>query len=119
MLMRRGRLARRFQLHSPAGVNQYQHDVACLERLVDFLQHAPIQMRCRLVHSRRIDKNNLRRRVNLFSRIHLHHADDTVACGLRLRSDNGHFLAGERIHQRAFAGVGPTQNGNKSGFHLR
>ena len=52
--------------------------------------------------------------MHSFARRHLHHAGDAVARGLRLGRDNGHFLARERVQQRAFAGIGPAENGNKS-----
>ena len=52
----------------------------------------------------------------LLARGHLQHANDAVARGLRLGRDNGDFLARQGIEQRAFAHVGPAENGNKSRF---
>ena len=114
--MRLGRLAGRFQLHSPARIHQHQNHIARLERLVHFLQHAPVELRSGLVNARRIHKNDLRRGMNLLARSHFQHADDAVARGLRLGRDNGDLFAGERVQQRAFAGIGPAENCNKSRF---
>jgi hypothetical protein len=35
---------------------------------------------------------------------------------LRLGGDNGYLFAGEGVEERAFADVGPAENGDKSGF---
>ena len=55
---------------------------------------------------------------DFLARRHLHHARDAIARGLRLGRDNGDLLAGERVQQRAFAGVGPAENGDKSRFQM-
>ena len=68
------------------------------------------------MHPRRIHKNNLRRRMYALLRRNLHHPRDTIPRGLRLSRDDGHFFAGQRIQQRAFAGIRPAQNSNKSRF---
>ena len=51
-----------------------------------------------------------------FVRGDLDHAHDAVARGLRLGGDNGHLFAGEGVEERAFADVGPAENGDESGF---
>ncbi len=83
---------------------------------MNFLQHAPVELRTGLVHTGCIHKNDLRRRMNLLARRHFQHAENTVARGLRLGRDDGHLFAGQRVQQRAFAGIGPTENCNKSRF---
>ena len=72
-----------------------------------------------LWHSRRIDKNDLRRRMNFLraSTSNTPMMRLRVVCGFAVTMAT--FSPVRAIHQRAFAGVGPTQNGNKSGFHLR
>ena len=69
------------------------------------------------MHPRRIEKDNLRRRVNALARGNLHDAGDAVARGLRLGGDNRHFFARQGVQQRAFADVRPAQNSDKSRFH--
>ena len=69
-----------------------------------------------LVDAGRIDKNDLRGGMNPFARRNLDHSRDSVAGGLRLGADNGDFFTGKGVEQRAFAGVGPAQNGDKSRF---
>jgi hypothetical protein len=63
-----------------------------------------------------IDEDDLRRRMYALQRRNLDHPGDAVARGLRLGGDNGHLFAGESVEQRAFADVGPAENGDKSGF---
>ena len=110
------RFRRLFQLHAARGVHQHQHQVAGFQGFVDLLQHAAVEMRAGLVDAGRIDKDDLRRRMHALARRNLDHSGDAVAGGLRLGGDNGHFFAGEGVEQRAFAGVGPAENGDKSGF---
>ena len=71
-------------------------------------------MRAGLVNAGRIDKDDLRCRMLALARRHLDHSGDAVAGGLRLGGDDGDFFAGEGVEQRAFAGVGPAENGDKS-----
>ena len=103
-----------FKLHAAAGIHQHQNHIARRERFVDFLQHAAVELRGGLVHARRIDKHDLRRGMNFLARFHFQHADDAVARGLRFGRDDGDLFAGQGVHQRAFAGIRPAQNGNKS-----
>ena len=81
---------------------------------MDFLQHAAVELRSGLVHAGSVDKDDLCRGMNLLARFHFQHSDDAVARGLRLGRDDGDLLAGKGVQQRAFAGVGPAENGNKS-----
>jgi hypothetical protein len=78
-------------------VHQQQHQVAGLQRLVDFLQHAPVQVRSGLVNAGRIHKDDLRRRMLALARRNLDHPLDAIAGGLRLGGDNGHLFAGEGV----------------------
>ncbi len=114
VLMRFGRLAGGFQLHATAGVHQHQNHIPRLERLMNFLQHPTVEVRGRLVNARRVHKDNLRRGMDLLARGHLQHADDAVARRLRFGRDNGDLFARKGVHQRAFAGIGPAENGYKS-----
>jgi hypothetical protein len=52
--------------------------------------------------------------MHAFTRWDLDHPRDAVAGGLRLGGDNGYLFAGEDVEKRAFAGVGPAENGDKS-----
>jgi hypothetical protein len=52
--------------------------------------------------------------MNAFARRNLDHPGYAVAGGLGLGGDNGHFFAGKGVEQRAFAHVGPSENGYKS-----
>ena len=53
-------------------------------------------------------------RVHALARGNLDHSGDAVAGGLRLGGDDGHLFADEGVEQRAFAHVGPAENGDKS-----
>jgi hypothetical protein len=51
-----------------------------------------------------------------FTRCDFHDTRNAVARRLRLGRHDGHLLAGERVQQRTFSGIGPAENGNKSRF---
>ena len=104
----------RINSYSPRRVHEHQHKVARLKRFVNLLQHPPVELRARLVYSGRIDKDDLRRRMNALFRRNFDHANNPVARGLRLGRDNGHLLARKRIQKSALAHVRPAENGNKS-----
>ena len=111
------RFACGFKLHAAAGVDQHQHQVAGFESFVDFLQHPPVELRSRLVHAGRIDKNDLRRRDARSLR-----AGTSTTPAMRLRVVCGlgvtmaTFSPDEGVQQRAFAGVRPAEDGDKSRF---
>jgi hypothetical protein len=113
-----GLLTRAFSLilkrHPPRNIHQHQHQVPRLQRVVNLLQHSAIELRAGLVHPGRVYKHNLRRLLFSFARRRLKHAQNAIARGLRLGRDNGHFLAGQRIQQRAFPHVRATDNSYKS-----
>ena len=112
----RGRRRRRFQLHAASGVHEHEHHVAGFKGFVDLLQHAAVELRAGLVDAGRIDKDDLRGGICAFVRGDLDHAHDAIARGLRLGGDDGHLFAGEGVEERAFADVGPAENGDESGF---
>src|ERR1039458_4752093 len=112
----RGRRPRRFQLHSPRSIHQNKHHVARFEGLVNLLQHAAVKLRAGLVDTGRIYKNDLRGRVCTLVGRDLDHAHDAIARGLRLGGDDGPLFGGKGVEERAFADVGPAENGNKSRF---
>ncbi len=95
-------------------VHQHEHNIARLESFVDLLQHAAVELRTGLVDARGVDKDDLRGGICVLVRGHLDHAHDAIARGLRLGGDNGHLFAGEGVEQRAFADVGPAENGDES-----
>ena len=39
---------------------------------------------------------------------------DSIACGLRLVADNGHFLSDQLIEKGGFTNVGASNKGNKT-----
>ena len=102
------------KLNAAGGVHQHQHKVAGFESFVDLLQHAAVELRAGLVDAGSIDKDDLRGGICVFARGNLDHAHDAVARGLRLGGDNGYLFAGEGVEERAFADVGPAENGDKS-----
>ena len=53
---------------TPRRIHQHQHQVARFQRFVHLLQHAPVELRCGLVHSGRIHKDDLRRRMHALAR---------------------------------------------------
>jgi len=105
-----------FQLHAAGGVHEDEDEVAGFESFVDLLQHAAVKVRAGLVDAGRIDKNDLRGGIRALVRGNLDHAHDAIARGLGLGGDNRHLLAGEGVEERAFADVGPAENGDESGF---
>src|SRR5271157_4410648 len=105
-----------FELDAARSVHQHEDEVAGFESFVDLLQHSAIEMRAGLVNAGSVDKDDLRRRMDALARRNLDHSNDAVAGGLRLGGDDGHLFAGKGVEQRAFADVGPAENGDKSGF---
>ena len=63
--------------------------------------------------ARCVNKDNLPRRSALAA-LHVDIALDAMPRRLRLMSDNGDFLANERVQQRGLARVGPTDDGDKT-----
>jgi len=93
-------------LHAACSVHEHKNYITGFKRLVDLLQHAAVQVRTGLVHARSIDKDDLRRGMHTFDRLHFNDPGDAIARGLRFGGDNGHLFASESVEQRAFAGVG-------------
>jgi len=79
-----------------------------------FLQHAAIELRRRLVHSRRIDKDDLRRRMDALARFDFHDSGDAIARRLGLGRDDRNLLACERVQQRALARIRAAEDGDES-----
>src|ERR1700728_3659666 len=116
MLVRAGGITGSFELDAARGVDENQHQVARLEGFVDFLQHAAVKLRGGLVDARCIDENDLRGGMHAFAHGDFDHARNAIARGLRLGRNDRNLFAGEGVEQRAFAGVGPTEDGNKYRF---
>ena len=114
MRVRAARLARSLKLHAAPGIDEHQHEVARLERLVNFLQHAAVEVRTWFMHAGRIDKDDLCGGMRAFVCGHFDDAGDAIPRGLRLGGDNGNLFASEGVEQRALAGIGPAQNGDES-----
>src|SRR5438105_6918976 len=66
------------------------------------------------MHARRIHEDDLTGGVPLH-RGQVDHALNIAAGGLRLMSDDGDFFADQRIQQRGFARIGPSDDGNEAG----
>ena len=100
-------------------VDDKQHGVARLQRVLHLLHHAPVELRLRLVHAGRIHQHHLRRgmarlALGLLLQRHLEHAVDACTRGLRLVGHDGELLPQQRIQQRGLARVGPADDGDES-----
>src|ERR1019366_6276 len=80
------------------GIDDYQQQVASLERVVNLFHHAAIEGVDRLVHARRIDQDELPGGPLTFL-LDVDDALNAVARSLRLAGDDGQFFANERIEK--------------------
>jgi hypothetical protein len=100
-------------------VDEEQHRVARLERIVDLLHHAAVELGFGLVHAGCIDHDDLRLRaagiaLGLFPRRQLQDALDARPRRLRLVRDDGQLLAQQRIQQRRLTRIRTPHDRYKS-----
>ena len=95
------------------GIHDQKNKIAAFQRLAHLDHHFAAERTVGLVYAWRIDQDDLRRVATLG----LGKVDDTlnaIACGLRLRRDDSQLLAHESIEQGGLAGVGTTENADKT-----
>ena len=100
-------------------VDDEQDGVAGLQRVMDLLHHAAVEVGVGLVNAGGIDEDELGggvafRLLGLFEGGQLQDAEDAVAGGLGLVGDDGELLAEKRVEERGLAGVGTADDGDET-----
>ncbi len=90
------------------GIGHQEKNVNPFDRGVDFAEHLFVQRGLCFVNAGRIDENDLAIGAR-------DDALDAIASGLRLRGDDGDFLADEPVQQSRFACVRAANDGDESG----
>lgn len=101
-------------------VYEEEHSIAALECVLDLIEHAAVELCRPFVNAGRVDEHNLRGRETgdtslLAPARQFQHAEDPRTGGLRLVRNDGQLLPEQCVQQRRFPGVGPADDGHKSG----
>jgi hypothetical protein len=101
-------------------IDDKQHCVSRLQRIMDLLHHPSIELRIRFMNPRRIHEHNLSRRMpnlalTLLLQGNFKHSMDPRSCRLRFMRDDSELLTQKSIQQRRLARIRATDDRDETG----